>query len=495
MSRFTEKQMILATIGGAVLLAGGFGTMAWFDRQAVYKNEVTDDNPGAADAAEEDWGERRKIYEIRKQMEAAQAEAALIGKREQDVIVYREIVARDAAILPEVDDVNNLADTIDGYVKQSGVTLKQVSDLSIHPGGEAIKTMPIKLSVTGTFDQFLKFLNLFENLDRIVNVRSFSVQAGHQNGAKDKKVQHDVQIELSTYIYTPSAGIGKPVEIANYDHRKDDPTIQRLVRQSKPARVDKYQLKPRINRRDPLLDPRRPGGPDPSAGDPADVQKQHELVDKLKFDMEVLKADVQQEAQFVAEKKYVPLATLKPMIDEKCAKLEAEILAAQPLVTASDLREAFNDDVVSPFEAIKGQRKLVAMPVVFPAAEAAKFKDKMRAALDEGKYELVLKILADFDALVKNQTLAEDAAPIVADMRALSKEAHAMLEFFALHLRVDGMVLQGAGSIVLINHKSFKVGDFVDAAGRCKLKEIEEQKLVFEIDGLEIEHSLIGNKK
>jgi Tfp pilus assembly protein PilO len=494
-SRFTEKQLVLMTVGAGVLVAAGLGFMTWLDYEAVYKNEITDQNPAAAEAGEDDWGERRKIQEIKKQMEAAQAEASLIGKREQDVIVYREIVARDAAILPEVDDVNNLADTIDGYVKQSGVSLRQVSDLSIHPGSEAIKTMPIKLSISGTFDQFLKFLNLFENLDRIINVRGFSVQAGRGvPGARDRKPTHDIQLDLVTYIYTPSAGIAKPVEIANYEHRKDDPTILRLVRQQKPARVDKYQLKPRINRRDPLVEARRPGGADANAGDPADVQQQRERVDKLKFDLEVLKADVQQEEQFVAEKKYVPLATLKPMIDAKCGKLDAEIASALPTITASELREAFNDDVVAPFEQIKGRRKLVALPVVFSAAEAQKFKDKMQTAWDAHKYEVVVKTLSDFEALVKNQTIAEDATQIVVDMRSFAKDAHGMLAFEALKIHVDGLVLQqGAGSIVLINHKSYKVGDAVDQAGHCKLKDIQQNKLVFDLDGLEIEFDL--NKK
>lgn len=495
MSRFTEKQLMLMTIGGAALLASFFGVMTWLDVQAVYKNELTEDNPSAAEVTDEaEWGERRKIQEIKKQMEVAQAEASLIAKREQDVIVYREIVARDAAILPDVDNVNKLADTIDGYVKQSGVALKQVSDLSIHPGGEAIKTMPIKLSISGTFDQYLKFLNLFENLDRIINVRGFSVQGGKAaQGSREKKVVHEIQLDLATYIYSPGAGISKPVDIANYDTRKEDATIQRLVRQQKPPRVDKYQLKPRINRRDPLVEARKPAGPEANAGDPADVQKQRETFDKLKLELEVLKADVQQEEQFVAEKKYVPLATLKPMIDAKCVKLDGEIAAALPMITASELREAFNDDVVAPFESIKGRRKLVTLPVVFSAAEANKFREKMQTAIDANKYEVVVKTLADFEALVKNQTIAEDAAPVIAEMRAFARDAKAMLEFLALKLKVDGLVIQKTGSIVLVNHKSYRVGDAVDPAGRCKLKEIAANKLVFELDGLEIEHPL--NKK
>lgn len=496
MGRFTEKQLILATIAVAVLLTAGFGTLIWFDWQAIHKAEITEADSTAADVTDpEEWGENRKIYEIQREMQSAQAEADLIAKREQDVIVYREIVHRDAAILPEVDDVNNLARTINDYQDQSGVILRQVSDLSINPGGETIKTMPIKLALSGTFDQFLKFLNLFENHDRIINVRAFSMAAGRPTGAgRERRAVHDIQLDLVTYIYTPSAGLAKPVDIANYDRRKDDPVIQKLVRQQKAAHVDKYQLKPRINRRDPLIDPRRPGGADAAQGDPADVQKQRELVDKLKFEIEVLKEDVRQEAQFAQDHKYVPLITLTPMIDEKCGKLEGEITAADPVVTVPELKEAFHDDVVAPFEAIKSQRKSLPHVVLFSKKQAEEWFDKMKTSMEAREYEKVVKAQADFDNYVKGQTLADEANEVVADMRSLAKNAQGMIDFLSLKVKVSGAIMRpNDQSIVILNNKARKVGDAIDAAGRCRLTQIHEDKLVFELDGLEIEYDL--NKK
>src|SRR5262249_12475495 len=77
--RFSEKQLILGVIGGTTVLVAGFGALIWLDYQAIYKNEITDQNPGAVDVTDaEEWGERRKIQEIRKEMEAAQAEADLV---------------------------------------------------------------------------------------------------------------------------------------------------------------------------------------------------------------------------------------------------------------------------------------------------------------------------------------------------------------------------------------------------------------------------------
>lgn len=492
MGRFTEKQLILATIVVAILLSAGFGALIWIDVQAIYKNEITDQNPGAAEVSDpEEWGEKRKIQEIKRQAEAAQAEADLIPKREQDVIVYREIVARDAQILPDADHVNELAKTIDEFASQAGVHLKQVSDLSITPGGEAIKMMPIKLQLAGSFDQFLKFLNLFESMDRIINTRAFAITMGRVTGeGRERRAIHEIQLDLATYMYTSSAGLAKPVEIANYDKRKDDPVIQKLVRQQKAARVDKYQLKPRLNRRDPLVDPRRPGSESTATSDPADVQKQRDLVEKLKFKMEELKEDVRQEAVAAQEHKYIMLAQLRPMIDEKCSRLEAEITAADPMIGVPELKEAFHDDIVSPFETIKSQRKLIPQVLQIARKDVVTFLEKMRTANEARDYETAVKSMADFDRFAKGQQVAEDAQDVVAEMRAIAKDAKVMLDFLALHIQVSGLIIRPEGSMVIVNKKMRKVGDYVDPASRCKLKEIHEDKLVFELDGLEIEHQI-----
>lgn len=494
MGRFSEKQLILGMVGGTTVLVAGFGALIWLDYQAIYKNEITDQNPGATEETNpEEWGERRKIQEIRKEMEAAQAEADLVAKREQDVIVYREIVHRDAKILPEVDDVNNLAKTINDFEQAAGVRLRRIGDLTVSVGSEAIKTMPIKLQLEGTFDQFLKFLNLFESQDRIINTRGFSIQAGRPQGqGRDKVAIHDITLDLVTYIYTPSAGLAKPVDIQNYDRRKDDPVIQKLVRQQKAARVDKYQLKPRLNRRDPLVDPRRSGNTGDPNISPEEAQKQRDLVEKIKFDLELLKEDVKQEQVFYQEHRLVAWSAIKTVIDEKCQKLDAAITGAEPMVTVADVKEAFHDEVVVPFEQIKSQRKMDSnKPQVISRAETSKFLDAMKAAMEKHEYENVSKQLTTFEALIKGQQVAEDASDVIDEMRALGREAKVMVEFLALKVTVSGLILRPeGGSMAIVNGKTKRVGDFVDDKNRCRLKEIHENHLLFELDGFEIEHSM-----
>jgi len=202
-NKLSEKQLLLLTIATSALFVLGFSGLIYWDLDRIYAAEITEDNPDAASISEpEKWGELRHIQEIRKAIDAARAEAEKIPQREQDVIVYREIVARDAAILPSENEVNRLAVTIGDFERMAGVTLTRVSDLNTSSAkGEAIARIPIKLSLSGTFDETLKFINLFENLDRMVNVTAFSIKGGSKDADGEGNPRHAVSLDLVTFMY------------------------------------------------------------------------------------------------------------------------------------------------------------------------------------------------------------------------------------------------------------------------------------------------------
>jgi Tfp pilus assembly protein PilO len=484
--RFSERQMLWATIAVSAVLAVAFGALFWLDYRKVNAADL-DSDPNAAEVTDpEQWGELRKKAEIQRRMQAAEAEARLIQKREQDVIVYREILSRDSAILPDNDDVNRLADTVQDFVNQSGVYLKQVSDLQVKPSGQAISRMPIKLQISGTFDQFLKFVNLFETHDRMVNVQSFTISAARGRG--DVVQMHDIALDLETYVYTPTAGLAsKPVDIAHYERRKEDPVVQKLVRQQKVAFVEKYQLKPRINRRDPLTDPRRERTTAAEAGaDAVQYEDQKQIVDSLKFEVQTLRGNVQLEQEYLAERKYVAFTVLKPIIDSTVARLRLDVEQADRKVTIPELRDVFNEEVLAEFQKLADRGDVG--PVVVGRADVAKFLEDMRAALEERDYEKVVLFHKRFQDWVQGRQLAEDTTPLVSDMRRLFQEASVMLDFLKLDLPVSGRILQPGGrSVVLLGGRPRKVGDFVDPAARCKLLEIHADRLLFEFDGYQIE--------
>ncbi|MCE9635967.1 MAG: type 4a pilus biogenesis protein PilO [Planctomycetes bacterium] len=503
MSKLSQKQLLLTTILVPTLLVGGIGYMAWLDYQKIYAAEITPEHPESAEIVDPElWGERRRCQEIQKEMEGHRAQADLIGKREQDVIVYREIVQRDAQILPDKDQVNKLADTINEFERASGVTVTSVADLNLTGDpAQAIRRLPIRLALTGSFDQFLKFLNLFETMDRIVNTRSFGIAAGgRQSDDPNSPAMHGISLELETYVYNPGAGLAKPVEIPNYERRKDDPAIQKLVRQQKAARVERYQLKPRINRRDPLVDPRRSqAGPEDGGVTQEKYEELKKLVDSLKVEIETLKEDVRLEKQYMDEKKYLQYVQLKTMNDEKVQRIEISVKDADPRITVQELREVFQDEVVGPFTKIASDRTKSAERTVLVvlASHVKEFLNRQAKAIEEHQYERAAQVQKEFDTFMAqgNRKLAEDAAPFVAELKETGRQAGVMLEFLAMNLKVSGLIRKADGSIVILNNRSRKVGDVIDDAGRCKLTAIKDTTLVFEFDGYEIEHELDNNKK
>ncbi len=497
MGRLSEKQLLLVIVAATLLLVGAFGGLAYWDHQRIYAAEVTEEHPEAAEISDQnEWGERRKIQELEKQIAAARAEAELIPKREQDVIVYREIVARDAAILPSEEEVNRLATTIGDFEKLSGVQLTRVADLNTaSAAGAAIARMPFKLELSGTFDQVLKFINLFETLDRLVNVTSFSIAAGlPERDGREVTARHSVSLDLVTFMYTSNAGLAKPVEIANYDRRKNDPVIQKMIRQQKAAYVEKYQLKPRVNRRDPLIDPRRSAEEaEDGSGDVKDADAQRRLVEKLRFDVEGLKDDVRQEAFYIQEHKLVPLSQLKILIDNKVGKLEADVRAAEPRVTIPELKEILQRDVIEPFQAIKAERDLQVVPQFISRTQVEEFRDQMRTQMDAFDFKGGIRTHDNFLALVNGREVNEDAASIVQDMVDMRRLAEVQLGFEALRLRYSGAILRSEGSVILVNGHAKRIGDFVDERGKCRVVEITKDFVVYDFDGFEIKDPV--NKK
>jgi len=73
--------------------------------------------------------------------------------RETDVIVLREIVKRDAAILPDETEINEFINVIGEFEKASGVLVTQVQGLSkkeLSKTKEAIQKIPLKIKLSGS---------------------------------------------------------------------------------------------------------------------------------------------------------------------------------------------------------------------------------------------------------------------------------------------------------------------------------------------------------
>ncbi len=487
MGRLNEKQQLIAILAGAVVLSLIFAVLIYLDHQAVNAHSDTNDEAAMA-APQEEWGERRKIEEFNKQLKAATDEAAKIKEREDQVIVYREVVERDAAVLPDSGEVNQLASTIREFENMSSVALTQLGNLDVKPG-QGIQVVPFDLQLSGTFDNFLKFLNLFESYDRIINTRSFTLSQGTPFGDwPEIYAEHKIALSMETYVYTRQAESDQ-VPIPSYEQRKNSPEIQKQIRQLKAAKIDNFQLRPRVNRRDPLISPRRAPPEDLTTEDQPDLQEQKTAVASLAKRVRALDGRMKAHEQMMADKNYVQAVQAKETINEELPKLEQEIANKDPDITDVALRERWNVEVIQEFQRVRAVwlEGDAGGPIkqVVTARIAQDFLDKMRDEWNADEYENVLRVYQAYQGQAAGKEVQAEAQRLVDEMDLLTQQAQNQLDFRKLGLTSTGIIHHSdpSRSRAIIDKRPRKIGDYVDEERRCRLVEITPEGLLFDFRG------------
>lgn len=475
MGRFTEKQLTIMTIVVSVVVSGLFGVLIYLDLGKIDEEESN-------------------IETLKSQIAAAEAEKARIPKRENDVIIYREIVKRDSAVLPDESEINKFINVIGDFQRVSGVQVTQVQGLGAgRPKGskEAIIKIPLKLKLRGSTDQFLKFINLFENYERFVSVTGFTIGAGKsvdENGV----VQHDISLNLETYQYDPKGGTAPRVEILDYERRKQDLAVQKEIRSIKAASIEKYTMKPRISRRDPLVDPREAEtAPDADGKDPVqEFTEQKALLDKLVLDMSLLQDDVRFEEKLKANDEFMRLAMVGQAIDQRIAQLDYEInrVLSEKRITIAELRDRFAAEVVQPFEQVKERRKgTEAVPILVERKTVFETLQKMREEFEGGNYRDVLQIYEGFVRSLEGRKLDPSAEPLRREMEVQVQQAQVISKFDSEPLHIDGVIIDAKRtSYAIINELIVAEGDFVDGDRKIRIREIRPDSILFEFEGVVI---------
>jgi len=482
--RFTEKQLTITTIVVAVIIAGLFAYLIYEDLSKIDE-------------------EKANIENLTSQIRTADAEIAKKPARETDVIVNREIVERDSKILPDESEINDFINVIGDFEKYSGVVVTQVQGLKERAGSgtSAILKIPLKLKIRGSMEQYLKFINLFENHERFVRISGFSIAAGRfvdENGNR----QHDIGLELETYQYDPKGGQVKRVEIPNYERRKQEIGIQKRIRAEKPAHIEKYQMKPRINRRDPFEDPREAETPDELTGDEQenDITVQRATLDELVLEVGMLSDDVRMEQQFKEEHKYMRLAAVARAIDQRMSTLDfrlSDVLANRE-ITIPELKDEFNKKVVAVYEQIKEQRKSSAehQDVLIERKQVWETLQKMKTKFESGEYDDVIQTYQGFERLTEGRHFSPDAEPVKEQMDILAQQAQVINKFESEPLKIEGVIIDPKkSSFAIINGHILSEGEFVDSEGRIKIMQISQNEIVFEYQKVEIRKKLGRSSK
>lgn len=473
MSRLTEKQLLIITIAISVLLTGGLGFLIWSDLQSIKEEEG-------------------RIDDLQTQIQASEGEIALIPQREHRVIANREISDREVAFLPEASEIENFWNVLWRYAEESGVKISEITPNRItnrKKSKSSIQSMPQIMSLRGTIDEFLRFINSLENYDRIINVVEYSLKAG-EHPDSDGQVRHTIKLALTTFTYSKKIA-STIVSIPQYDKKREHPEVKKWLSRIKIQERETYTLRSAVGRRDPFKSVRRAvqaspdGEVDPEKNRPYQEAKLDACVDLLQILRDGL--EFQSELQ-----KRGDLWRLQAQIKENretFSELSSLIESAKKEIVLQDLQERLESEVVKPFEEIKKQMDELGKqnpPLSIEKVQEA--LDKIQELYDEQEWDKVEEAVRDFmDASRKGEHVEEDARELVVRILELQRSAKVIRQFEKRKIDISTILYaSGGNSVAVINGKQMMEGDALDASGTIIVVEIGENYVIFETEGVEI---------
>ncbi len=448
MAKLSDKKKLLVICTSAVLLTGLAGGGVWWAKGLVEEQRVD-------------------IGRMREEIAAAQQKIDKTPKLETEVIVLRECVREYVKILPEVGELNNFVKSTSQFFQQSGVRFKKLVPGQNQAGGKGSKfdRYTYTIDAEATLWQFLKLLNSFENYERFVAVRNFSLAAANvnQNAEAFDDVRHSVSLTVETYVYTGGRA-GKDVTIANYANKKAGlrEEIYRQI-QSLKTETEKYDFKDARGRRDIFVDP-RPSGVGDAPGGAIPVPEQKKIIERLTLEVGKLRTLFQksQDAGITIIERMEFTRTVKTGLDQ--LQLQVDEITSKGMVSYQPYRLRWAKEVVDPLEKLK--KDLV---------ESGPKKDKnlsdpeLKALFTAMKEDLINgepdQCKQRFDSVQDrlDVTKQDPRYKTVMAVRGLYLRAQVALEFAQKKLEIKGVCVTDDGrSGMILNGEVVQEGDYID---------------------------------
>ncbi len=486
MTRLTEKQLLLLTIGITVLISGGLGFLIWSDFRTIEEETV-----------------RKQDFD--RQIEAAEKEIALRPDREYKVIANREISDREVAFLPEEEEIETFWEVLERFGQDSGVRITEIAPSSIQRSGRdkkgaaetTISTVPQVLSLRGTVDEFLRFINMIENYERIINVSEYSVAAGEAPD-EDGKSRHGIRLALTTFTYSKKIA-STIVSIPKYEEKKEHAEVKKALSRIKVQEKETYTLPLAIQRRDPFVSVRK--RPDTSTGPiegAPDPEYQGSLIDNIQELVQTLQQGLTFEEELQRRGDLWRLTAQRKENRDTYTTCAEAIANANKEITIPELRERFKKDVTVPWTAIQKRREdMLNQNPKLPLAQVQEWKDKLSKLYDERRWADVESEARGFrDASKNGQHVEDDAKDLVQIIFELQRSAKVIDGFDKRKIEITGILYSPRGSsVAVINGKQMTVGEALDADGQVVVVEIGEDYVIFETEGVEIKKEKTTQRK
>ncbi|MHC4133823.1 MAG: type 4a pilus biogenesis protein PilO [Planctomycetota bacterium] len=477
MSRLTEKQLLFLTIGIGVLLAGGLGFLIWSDFKTIGE-------------------ERATIADLQKQIKAAETEIALIPQREYRVIANREISDREVAFLPEEEEIENFWEVLERYAEESGVQISEIapSNRGTRRRGRrgqkasTIAQVPQVMSLRGSVDEFLRFINMIENHDRIINVVEYSINSGDA-ADDDGLVRHGIRLGLNTFTYSKKIA-STIVSISKYEEKREHPEVKKWLSRIKIQEKETYTLQPSLHRRDPFVSIRHlPQKPGQVTADEPNRAVQEGTIDNLVELVHTLMEGLNYEEELQKRGDLWRLQAQRRENRLVYRELNEEIPSARNDISIPELQERLKLEVIAPWNDI--QKRMDELDKGNPAltrVQVQEWQDKVMKFFDERKWEDVeAEVRAFKDASKQGQHVAADARDLVVRIEDLRRRAGVIQNFEKRNIKISTILFSPDGqSVAVINGKQMVEEDSLDTEGLIIVMEIGENYVIFETEGVEI---------
>jgi hypothetical protein len=459
-----EKKVWAGLLGGGGAVALGLGALLYTQSGELDEMRLEAD------------GLRTQVTQQRKLIEGT---AAL----EREVIVQRELSQVIRNILPDEEDMNNWARTIQSFSEESGVRVRGLKKQAAPPNrgrkqdASAFDEVTYAFSLEADAFQLLDFLDLVENHKRFMRVPSLKINAARRESVEESGfAAHKVSVDLQTFVYEPKKEAAQ-VKIEGYD-RKRDLMLGEINRRRQGLEFASYEYRGTRGRRDPFVDPRVPV----EGGSVLSVPEQMEIVQGLVDQMD----RVQRLFQSVrAAENVIEEMMARADLEDALARLEEEVrrVEAEGGITYLPSQRRMQLEVTDAITALRAELGQAAGPSGPSVEKLREVLEAMNRHFEREEYELALdafRVVADQLDFVEADPLRR---PFVEKLRHKAGVARIVREFESIRLEVDGVaIMEGAPAAALINGQSLGEGDML--GNELLINEIRTDEIEFIYRGI-----------
>lgn len=475
MAKLSENQKLGVVAGVAVLLTGLGGAGVWWAKGLVEEKTLA-------------------IEQMNTEIKAAQAKIEKIPGAEEDVIILRENLYEYIKILPEASELNEFARVSNQFISQAGVEMTRFLPGKTSSAGRnsPFQSHTYKIELNANLWQFLHCMSLFENYERFVQIKDFTLNSGAtKRGAIGANgISHSVTMTVETYVYKASAK-AKDVPIPNYDN-KVEKLREEIFETRQTIAWDSYKFEGDRGRRDIFIDPRETSGGREAGPLGPSPREQREMIDEISAEI--------RECQEIFARLRDPNITIfdrytwERRLRDKLVQVEhrTEDINSRALISHVPLKLVWNREVIEPLADLQSG---VNNTVENTQRDRWLAKAQMTELLARMKEDLAI---GDIQGAIDRYDMVEselrvpegdERYPIYGRIEGLYIRAKLADEFSALALEISGILVnEGGRSGIIVNGTVYEEGEYVD--NNLLIKSVHREQVEFVYKGFTVVRTL-----